>query len=291
MKKILNIGGIRIALDAVSLGIRLPQAYDPFLAGSAGDVSGVLRVMALSDGDEFPQAQRQVGAGFNDLGESRLFFDDGCYSVGIIPCPGERMMRMRFSPDFREATLRLAPGSRWNAFITDSMLRIFFSQTAVLGRAFLVHASAVLTPSGAHLFMGKSGTGKSTHSSLWLKNFSDCSLLNDDNPLLRLDAAGSVSLHGTPWSGKTKCWRRVSAPLLSMTRLRQSLCNAYAPLADVEAFVSVLPGVSVISHSRMLHGEACDTLSEVVGKVKVGALDCRPDDAAALLCRQHVEKM
>lgn len=291
MEMTLNIGGLRMAVDSRQVGIALSRAYDPFIAAAAdgGGAAGTLHILAARG--RFSPSQAPVAVGFNDLGQSRLFFDGHAYIVGISPMRGEEMRYMRFSPDFREAELMLAPGSRWNSFIADSMLRIFFSQIAVLERSFLVHASAVATPSGAHIFMGKSGTGKSTHSALWLRNFPDCSLLNDDNPLVRLAPGGSVTVHGTPWSGKTKCWRDASAPLLSMTRLRQAKRNAYAPLADVGAFVSVLPGVSVISHSRMLHGRACDTLASVVGNVRVGVLDCLPDSAAALLCRQNAENI
>lgn len=287
MEMTLNIGGLRIAVCSSGLDIELSRAYDPFLAPCGGDAAGTLHIRAARG--HFSPSQPPVGAGANDLGESRLWCDGGAYIVGISPMPGEEMRYMRFAPDFREAELAIDPGRGCNSFIADSMLRIFFSQIAVLESALLVHASAVATPAGAHMFMGKSGTGKSTHSALWLRNFPDCSLLNDDNPLVRLAPCGSATVHGTPWSGKTKCWRDASAPLLSMTRLRQATRNAYAPLAEVDAFVSALPGVSVISHSRMLYGKACATLSEVVCSVRVGLLECLPDNAGALLCRHNVE--
>lgn len=268
----------------------LPRNYDLFVADSPQrEADAILRV---SDGEIQPSADaRQVATGFNDLGESRLFFDGSRYTIGISPCPGVEMRYMRFSEDFRQAHLSLRPGSVWNPFIIDSMLRIYFSQVAALENAFLIHASAVETGEGARLFLGKSGTGKSTHAALWLKNFPECRLLNDDNPLVRLDREGTPIAYGTPWSGKTRCWVRSSAPLLSLTRIRQAPENAYTGLRDVEAFVAVLPGVSVISHSRELSGKAYDTLGRVVEMTRVGILDCRPDREAAIVCRCALEEI
>lgn len=269
--------------------IALPPAYDAFVSRSAGvPVAGTLSIVDAAGIPE-PSASQVVSTGFNDLGSTLLFFDGTAYTVGISPRPGVPMRYMRFHPGFRSAELRLVPGDRSNPFILDSMLRIFFSQIAVLESAFLVHASAVAGPAGAHLFMGRSGTGKSTHSALWLANFEGYRLLNDDNPLVCLLPDGSVIACGTPWSGKTPCWRAASAPLLSMTRLFQAPANSYAPQSDAAAFVAALPGVSVISHCKPLYDRACHTLSLVASAVRVGVLRCLPDADAARLCRRHAE--
>lgn len=282
--QVLKIGGIGMVVEAEE---PLPGNYEAFMAHD-GEVETHAKVAVSPEPIFPPQEAMQVASGFNDLGESRLFFDGTRYTIGISPCPGEEMRYMAFSEDFKEARISLSPGNPWNAFIIDSMLRIFFSQWAVLNSAFLLHSSAVETATGIHLFMGKSGTGKSTHSSLWIRNFADCRLLNDDNPLVRLNPDGTVSAHGTPWSGKAKCWRNDSGQLLSMTRLRQARHNAFTRLSDVEAFISVIAGVSVISHSKFLQGSVCETLSKVIEKTRVGILECRPDDAAAILCREEV---
>lgn len=285
----LEIGGISISVRIDNrLGLSLPRNYERFIV--SGDGRAVSASIDVDDCvSDSPAGFRQVAFGFNDLGESRLFFDGVSYLVGISPCPGEEMRFMSFSSDFSHAHLSLRRGSGRNLTLIDSMLRIFFSQTAVNQSSFLIHAASVVSVNGAHLFMGKSGAGKSTHAALWLKNFSDCMLLNDDNPLVRLDADGNVTAHGTPWSGKTKCWLKRSAPLLSMSRICRADRNSYIGLSDVDAFVTALPGVSVISHSSRLRGLVCDTLGRVVGRTKVGILECLSDDDAARLCRQNVE--
>lgn len=289
----LLIGNIKLRVTgaAIDSGTAAIPAYAPFLADAADrtPVAGTLRIILSENPGHYAPAGKIVATGVNDLGTSQLIFDGESYSVGISPCPGQHMRYMSFSANFREAVLTLAPADSWNTFVTDSMLRILFSQVAVLESAFLIHSSVVVSADGAHLFMGKSGTGKSTHSRLWIRNFPDCSLLNDDNPLLTVDYDGSVTVHGTPWSGKTPCWRNASASLSSMTRLRQASCNCYTPLADMQAFMALLPGVSVISHCRGLYSAVCDTIRRMLPSVRVGILDCLPDDNAALTCRSEIK--
>ena len=104
--------------------------------------------------------------------------------------------------------------------ILSSMLRIAFAQAVILREGLSIHASAVVSDGKAYLFLGKSGTGKSTHARLWLKNIPGSHLLNDDNPAVRL-IDGSPVAFGTPWSGKTPCYRDESAPVGGFVRLRQ----------------------------------------------------------------------
>ena len=62
----------------------------------------------------------------------------------------------------------------------------------------LFHGSAIAVDGQAYLFTAKSGTGKSTHTRLWQKQFGDRAVMvNDDKPLLRLDEQG-VTVYGTP---------------------------------------------------------------------------------------------
>ncbi len=66
----------------------------------------------------------------------------------------------------------------------------------------LLHASGVVVDGKAYLFSAKSGTGKSTHTELWLKLFGDKAyIINDDKPAIRYEN-GKLYAYGTPFSGK-----------------------------------------------------------------------------------------
>lgn len=67
----------------------------------------------------------------------------------------------------------------------------------------LLHSSCVVTGGKAYLFSAPSGTGKSTHTALWMRYLGkEADILNDDKPAIRLEN-GELFAYGTPWSGKT----------------------------------------------------------------------------------------
>ena len=70
-----------------------------------------------------------------------------------------------------------------------------------------VHSSCIVYRDRAVLFLGESGTGKSTHTRLWREHVEGAFLLNDDSPVLRVED-DVVRVYGSPWSGKTPCYRQ-----------------------------------------------------------------------------------
>lgn len=77
----------------------------------------------------------------------------------------------------------------------------FYEQLANFNGVML-HASCVEYKGKAYLFSATSGTGKSTHTHLWLKYLDGCRIINDDKPAIRI-IDGKAYAYGTPWSGKT----------------------------------------------------------------------------------------
>ena len=192
---------------------------------------------------------------------------------------------MACNADFSEVRAVLHWEDRFLDSVLCSMLRIVFSQAILPFGAVSLHASVVMHQQKGYLFMGKSGTGKSTHSALWVRAIPDTELLNDDNPILRLEG-DFVKVYGSPWSGKTPCYRNASCRVGGLVRLRQAKQNQYHSQHDVQALVQVLPGCSVIRNVPRLYNGACDTLIQVIAKVPVGLLDCLPTVEAAECCHK-----
>ncbi|MBR0536258.1 MAG: hypothetical protein IIX14_07780 [Clostridia bacterium] len=78
----------------------------------------------------------------------------------------------------------------------------FFYEQLALFNGLMLHSSCVEYKGKAYLFSASSGTGKSTHTHLWLKYLPDCRIINDDKPAIRI-IDGVAYAYGTPWSGKT----------------------------------------------------------------------------------------
>ncbi len=104
----------------------------------------------------------------------------------------------------------------------------------------LVHGSTVVVDDKAYLFTAPSGTGKSTHSQLWLQVFGDrARILNDDKPLLFI-TDDHIRIYGTPWDGKHRRSYNGCAPLQSICFLKQGSENVVEQLSETAAFDRLL---------------------------------------------------
>lgn len=285
-----SVGGFVLSVSlpsAVSPDILLPS-FRPFKAGGSHDGVELLRFAArpLSSMPEV-DVVRLLDDSDNDMGHIRLYSVGGGYLVELCSAFGGACHRMLASPDFS----RVCAYVRWEdacvGLVVSSFVRIAYSQ-AVLGHgAVSLHAAAVCHAGRAYLFMGRSGTGKSTHASLWLKHIAGAELLNDDNPTVRI-VGGEAVAYGTPWSGKTPCYRQLAFPIDGIVRLVQAPSNRFKLLEDIDAFIAIYPGCSVIAEDMALCNGLYDTLVSLAGLVRVGTLECLPDREAALLCHDSL---
>ena len=88
----------------------------------------------------------------------------------------------------------------------------------------LMHGSAVAVGQEAFLFTAASGTGKTTHTRLWLEQIPGAYVVNGDKPLLRMKN-GLCEVCGTPWSGKENMNRNVTVPLRAICFLYRGTEN------------------------------------------------------------------
>lgn len=203
--------------------------------------------------------------------------------------PGSPQINARLSvtADFRKAVLSLAgrPVEQWLAFNT-SVDFCFLLSTA--GRnTLLTHASSVIYAGKAYLFLGKSGTGKSTHSRMWQTALDGVVLMNDDHPVLRAED-GIVTAYGSPWSGKTPCYKNISAPLGGIIRIVRAPHNKAVRLAPIQAYASLMTSCSGMTWDRELADGKDRTLQAVVSRTPCWVMECLPDEDAAKVCMSAV---
>ena len=146
-----------------------------------------------------------------------------------------------------------------------------------------IHSSVIACNNRAAIFLGESGTGKSTHTRLWRENIEGATLLNDDSPILRI-VDGEVRIYGSPWSGKTPCYKNLSYPIAGICRLSQAPHNAIRSLRSIAAIGAILPSCPPqFAHDNYLQDAICATLGELLRSVRVYHLECLPDGDAARL--------
>ncbi len=102
-----------------------------------------------------------------------------------------------------------------------NMIGEAFKYVAIQNQGLVFHSSTIDYNGKGILFSADSGTGKSTHTGLWLKYYpNQTKIINDDSPLIRL-VDGKPYVFGTPWSGKTDINDNVKAPLSAIVFLKR----------------------------------------------------------------------
>lgn len=97
----------------------------------------------------------------------------------------------------------------------------------------LLHASVISYQGNGYAFLGRSGTGKSTHTGLWLKYLDGVKIINGDKPIL-LSQKDYFLAYGTPWMGKEGLGCNESVPLKGLCFLEQAKTNEIIRLTPQE---------------------------------------------------------
>ena len=185
------------------------------------------------------------------------------------------------SEDYREG--RLLMTGRHTKMAVDNALMVQFAMATAGQGTVLFHAAVVSHGGRGYMFLGKSGTGKSTHARLWLNHIEGTELVNDDNPVVR-----DGVVYGSPWSGKTPCYRNVSYPLGGIVMLSQAPYNKIRRLGGIEAYAALVASISGQRWDRRIADGLHQTENALVTHVPVWHLECLPDEAAARVCCAEV---
>ena len=255
--------------------------YVPFQIGET-EQEPVFRLEVLSEKPQWGEFVREIHQ--DDDGSEILAGHIGDKPSFDFLLQGRWQARLMTEASYREATL-YAEGDRLFG-LNDALMVMFALSTARL-QTLLMHASVVSYQGAAYLMLGKSGTGKSTHTRLWLEHIAGTELVNDDNPVVRI-IDGRAILFGSPWSGKTPCYRNVSYPVGAFVQLSQAPFNRIRRIKGIEAYVSLVPAVSGKRWDRQLADGLHETENWVAGHVPMYHLQCLPDRDAALTCRNAV---
>ena len=191
--------------------------------------------------------------------------------------------------NYGEGQLIIKAGPQRKMAIDNALMVLYALATADKGTV-LFHAAVVSHQGRAYMFLGKSGTGKSTHAGLWVRHIGGTELVNDDNPVVRLDGEGQAVAYGSPWSGKTPCYRNVCYPLDGIVLLSQAPYNQIEPLKGLAAYAALVPSISGMRWDTLIAEGLHQTENTLASTVPTWHLACLPDKAAAELCQQTIEK-
>lgn len=193
-------------------------------------------------------------------------------------------MRIHYSEHSDTVCLSPCHHAPWLQF---ALWLAYNMQSSERGR-YSLHCAAVVHRGEAVAFLGESGTGKSTHARLWCNAVDGTVLLNDDAPVFAVDDSG-VWCYGSPWSGKTPCYRDERYPLRGLVRIVQAPANTVERLDALRQLAALVPSFPpMLVHLSPFNDRMMSMIAVLIRHTTVMQLHCLPDEASARLCCQTV---
>ena len=289
MKKVYKVAGHQfgVIMPDNDMSWSVMEPYQPFQSDDTDDC--VFTVELIETMPDITNKKRvTVSCEGADMPRIELYELEGQWLIEIAPVMNAPIrVYLITDKSFKNAKFRLL-GSI--PFSINTVLMLMFAFATARKKTLLMHSSVTMKDGKGYLFLGKSGTGKSTHSQLWINNIEGCSLLNDDNPVIRVLETGEVRVYGSPWSGKTPCYRNLDVPVGAIVSLQQAKTNKIRRQSLPEAYASVYVSFSGYRFIKEMADGLHITNAMVVSKVPCYLLDCLPDADAAFLCYQTVTK-
>ena len=281
--KYFKVAEVLFSVSADNNDFELMTNYEPFIFADGSKDPSVFQ-LTVEEGDAIvlTEEMRQDDAGQEIIcGKT----DEGCPVFQFI-WANKTAGWLVCEKDYGKA--KLVVTGRYRKLAIDNALMILFALSTAEQGVALFHSSTVSFGDKAYMFLGVSGTGKSTHSSLWLKYIEGTELLNDDNPVVRVFDDDSVTVYGSPWSGKTPCYRNLSYPLGGIVLLSQAPYNKIHRLEGIQAYVALVPSISGKRWEERIADGLHRTENALAMNVPVWHLECLPDEAAAQLCHKTI---
>lgn len=147
----------------------------------------------------------------------------------------------------------------------------------------VLHASAVaIANGGAYLFSAPSGTGKSTHTKLWLEKFGDSAyILNDDKPAIRILDDG-IYAYGTPWCGSSNISVNAKVKLQGICFIKRDDHDWINPMNAKEAAIRILHGISIpLKLTEIEVMKQLETINTLIERIPIYEMGCTPNISSA----------
>jgi len=291
------IGGHNVCISFVDTTVnsmKLLPAFAPFRADKKPEQ---LFFTLTVDDSLRPRKDRNLVRKFDTGNGDTLVYQlsDGGYQYIIRDVFNRDCCLLIANKHFTDCACALNGDWTMRSFGLNDALMLIYAFAGSFCQTMLIHASTIMIKDAdgqnwGFPFIAKSGTGKSTHSSLWMQHIEGAQLMNDDNPIIRIADDHSVYIYGSPWSGKTPCYRNIKAHLGAITRIDRAPQNSIEKLAPVQAFASLLPACSSMKWDEQIYSNLCDALTMIIETTPIYTMHCLPDKEAAELCHHTIAR-
>ncbi len=154
---------------------------------------------------------------------------------------------------------------------------------------FLLHGVILKTEEQGVALCARSGTGKSTHASLWLRLLGDkCTIINGDKPLIRIKDGKAVA-YGTPWCGKERIHKNDSVVLRGVCFIQRGKTNEIEEIPKNQVFPHLTTQIYV-PQKGMQMVKTLDLIDTFVKSTDFYVLKCNMDIEAAEVAYNKIIK-
>lgn len=203
--------------------------------------------------------------------------DKGVYSISFYDRDNDCISAvMTYDNENRKASVTLLDVKKLYGVDTTvflyNVLERMFGISLVFNGGFAVHASSVVYDGYGLAFSAESGTGKSTHTDLWLKEYPGTYILNDDAPVFR-KTDGIWYMYGSPWAGTTGINCNVKVCAKALVFLERSVYNTIRDCSSFEAIKRIFEAI-INPVSDEITDIILDLVSSLLKEIKVCVLGC-----------------
>ncbi|MGD9910617.1 MAG: hypothetical protein AB7U79_08475 [Candidatus Izemoplasmatales bacterium] len=223
MNKVYNVAGITLTVDYLYPDL-LEKSLEQYITSEEANYH--IRV-SLIDHFDIPKTEPSI------IYKNRFIYELEEESIYVIY--DKTLTRIShvitYQNEGKDISLYLMKSSTKNLVELEYLLTgIFFYEIALKEGFIILHASAVKQGEEVYLFSSPSGGGKSTMAELFLKEYPESTILNDDKPIIK-QRGNEFYVYGTPWSGKTQTNMNDEGHLHSIIFLKQAPFNQVSPLS------------------------------------------------------------
>ena len=122
--------------------------------------------------------------------------------------------------------------------VESYIIRKKVAESIINYNGFQIHGAAIAIDNHCYVFTADSGTGKTTHIKLWLKNLKKAYVVNGDHPIIKTEP--KLLVYGTPWCGKEGMNTNTGVPLKAIIIMERNTRNEIREISFKEAIIELL---------------------------------------------------
>ena len=208
----------------------------------------------------------------------------------------ENLYSMKYNTDCSEIDIEISNKYQAKDVGSSELFEYIVSSTAfnlklINSGGMMFHSSCIEFNDEAICFSAPSGTGKSTHTSLWKQVFGDkVRFINDDKPAIRFNENGKAIAYGLPYSGKNFINANISAPVKAVVFIERANSNSIRQIDGIEAVYKILNQTVKFLPDKEITAKLLDTVERFVTSVPTYILSCDISEDAVKVCYNELFK-